>query len=149
MRIDDDDRKIGRQKRMDLIRRIQDQQQQSDKPAGAGAKDEVKNAEKKSELQATEVTVELQRAAVQQDQQKGVERAAEAVEAAHHQQTRGEDWKKFRTAEATELPPSVEEKARAEKARLEEEDAKRVDNERLSVRELQNELAVKNRMIKS
>jgi hypothetical protein len=181
MRIDDDERKISREKRIDLIRRYQDEQAKLDQGGGKEAAkldqkkldqtsssevvrelqktadrtqdatkaDEVKSVDKRGEIQATELHRDVQRTEGQRQVVDGVTKSAEAVSAAQKQQTRGENWQKFEAHDRGDLPQSVEEKARAEKAAAERDDVERQEKERLSVRELLNDMAVKQKMIRS
>ena len=171
MRIDDDDRKVSLNRRIDLIRRIQDEQEnlnakaakstagtKHDSQASQGAEAphqaqekglqqaDVKQATKKaSEVAHAEVTAQVRRAEVMHHEVTGTEKSAQAVDAAHKQQSRGEDWQKFAPREETQkIPESVEALAQAEK----QKDAEREERERQSVREILNDMAVKNRMIK-
>ena len=154
MRIDKDDSKIDREKRADLIRRYQEEQAKLDQGGKDAAKlDATKPTEKKSDIQATELNHQAQRTEIQKPVT-GAERTTEAIDAAHKQQARGENWQKFEAEARDQVPASVEEKAQAEKAEQEKtqqarDAAERQDKERLSVRELQNDLAVKQRMIRS
>ena len=182
MRIDEEnDRKIGREKRIDLIRRYQEQQSKLDAGGGKEAEkldlkklekmssgdllkelqkltdrttegnkvDDVKNVDKKTQIQAMDVQRDLQRTEIQRQVVDGATKSAEAVSSAQKQQTRGENWQKFQAQEHGAVPQSVEEKAKTEKSQQDRDDVERQEKERMSVRELQNDMAVKSRMIKS
>ncbi len=164
--------KVSRQRRIDLIREIQEYQAKLD--------DKAQDSQKLGAMSSNELLAELERladraeAAVKPaaDEQAraargegvaaigaaaerrsesttavdGTSRTAEAVDAAHKQQDRGESWEKFaKEQDGTQLPPSVEETAR-ERQRQEAEQEER---ERLTARDLQNELMVQSRRIRS
>jgi hypothetical protein len=166
MRIDDDDRRIGRQNRIDLIRRYQEAQAKLD--AGGGKEVAKLDQAKLEKMSAGELLKELQKlvdraqeaakvdlvqrdtqhAEIQRQAVDGTVKSAEAVSSAQKQQTRGENWQKFEDHDRGDLPASVEEKARAEKAHEERGDLERQEKDRLSVRELQNDMAVQQKMIR-
>ncbi len=106
---------------------------------------DTKIAEERPDVRGQANAQELARAD-HADHVDGAERTTEAVDAAHQQQGRGETWHEFRDASATDVPPSVEETAREQRQR---EDARQQEKDQISARELQNQMAVNNRMIKS
>jgi hypothetical protein len=173
LRIDEDQR----ESRVDLIRRIQEQQSQLEQvdkkdlqqldsmsspqllgelqrivdAADAGrARDTTEAvqggarlAQERQEIQGQVGAQDSVGAGAQQVD--GSQRSTEAVGAAHEQQTRGESWNEFRDAGGTEIPPSVEEAAREEHR----DHAHQEENQRIRARDLQNQMATQNRMIKS
>jgi hypothetical protein len=178
MRIEDDDGDLG-SKRSDVIKHIQQYQEQQDRAEvdanGPAAKqvdgmstqqlvqELVKESEVQSEQQRVQGTDEARRMETRQDVQSGVqahevarieqtheqvtgaERAAEAVDAASKQQDRGENWHKFATEQDRTVPQSVQEiAAEQQKAEIQREEA-----EKISVRDFQNDMAVRRGMIKS
>lgn len=178
MRIDDDEHRISREKLIDQIRRYQDEQANLDADGSrAAAKAEpqrvdqasasealrdvqqvverAREATRVADAGAVEARSQQQAADTQRQTIDGAARSAEAVSAAQQQQTRGEDWQRFQDQDRGSLPTSVEESARAEQQRndadqqeLERSQEERQEQERLSVREIQNDMAVRQRMIR-
>lgn len=111
--------------------------------------DDAKAMETRSEVQgvaAAQDVARIEQTDVQLSSQvKPIDKTSEAVDAANRQQDAGQNWERFSQAsEAAELPPSVEDAKRE----ADQKDADRDEQQRITAKEFQNDMAIRRSMIK-
>lgn len=163
MRIDELDQDEARLRREKVIRDVQRYAEEQDQATGGkqrGAVDDdvqqsrARERNHRSEIDEAGEGTQLRREVEQHERRRahegpdasrvtGEQKHSEAVATASKQQDAGENWQGFAAVrEARELPPSVEDMAQQRGERGDE------DPDKIQARDLQNELAVRNKQIR-
>ncbi|MEE8410343.1 MAG: hypothetical protein V3T05_12100 [Myxococcota bacterium] len=121
-------------------------QTQGDEQTQAIQADDAKAMETRSDVQSVVRAREVARIEQTHGQVTAADRTTEAVDTANRQQDAGQNWERFSQAsEATALPPSVADAKRE----AEQKEADRDEQQRISARDFQNDMAIRRGMIKS